>query len=149
MQALSPLGDYNPNDSVNNSFANRLTVTGGINTFGRTNLGGNVTLQSVVLQFIETGRIIKPAAGTKTVQVGVVRGGASAGDLYLDSYGTAKTPVSVVQWGNTAVIPPAPSGPTLVIDDINFHDATNSTLVTEGQVHSAGGTMFVAIRNAG
>ena len=47
------------------------------------------------------------------------------------------------------MIPPPPSGPTLVIEDINFHDATNSTLVGEGQVHSAGGTMFVAIRNAG
>lgn len=149
LQALSPLGNYNPNDSVNNSFTNKLTVTGGINTLGRTNLGGNVTLQSVVLQLIETGRIIKPAVGTKTVQVGVVRGGASANDLYLDSYGTAKTPTSVVQWGDTAVIPPPPSGPTLVIDDINFHDATNSPLVSEGQVHSAGGTMFVAIRNTG
>ena len=51
LQALSPVGNYDPNDSTNNTFANKLTVRGSIRTVGtdtRATLG-EVTLRSAGL----------------------------------------------------------------------------------------------------
>jgi hypothetical protein len=124
LQALSPVGNYDPNDGVDNTGANKLTVRGAIRTFSvdPETIGGNVTLQSVVLQLV-FGVIEVPPLGTRTSDVGVVRSTATASDLFVDVSGTGLSVNNVVQWGG-AWTPPAGSGPSFNSDPVVLADAT-------------------------
>ena len=125
LQALSPIGNYDPNDGVNNASTNKLTVRGSIRTYGvdtRTVLG-DVTLQSVVLQLVYGVIEIPPNGQTKTLQVGVVQNGASASDLFVDVSSSGQTVTNVVQWGGTWT-PPAGSAPAFTTDPVIGANAT-------------------------
>jgi hypothetical protein len=138
LQALSPLGNYDPNDSVNNASTNKLTVRGTIRTFGvdeRSTLG-DVTLQSVVLQSV-FGVIQTPPGAVQTLQVGVVQNGASASDLYVNVSGTGAAVANVVQWGGTFT-PPAGSGPVFTTDPVVLANATQG--VAYGQTLAGSAT---------
>jgi hypothetical protein len=124
LQALSPAGNYDPNDSVNNTPANRLTVRGAIRTMAtdpRT-LYGNVTLQGVVLQLV-FGVIEVPPDATKALEVGQVRGGATPADLFINVSGTAETAANVIGWAGSFT-PPAGGGPSFVTDPVVLPAAT-------------------------
>lgn len=123
LQALSPVGNYDPNDGVNNTGANKLTVRGAIRTFSvdPDTIGGNVTLRSVVLQLV-FGVIEVPPLGAKTLDVGVVRSAAATSDLFVDVSSSGLTVNNVVQWGG-AYTPPAGSGPSFTSDPIVLTDA--------------------------
>jgi hypothetical protein len=111
LQALSPVGNYDPGDNINNTSDNNLTVRGSIRTVGsdiRTTLGG-VTLRSVALQLVY-GVIQIPPGATQTLEVGVVQGGASANDLFRDVSNSGQAVNPVVQWDGTWTSP-AGSGP--------------------------------------
>jgi hypothetical protein len=134
LQALSPVGNYDPNDGVNNACTNKLTVRGAIRTFAvdPETIGGNVTLQSVVLQLV-FGVIEVPPSGTTNLQVGKIQNGASAGDLYVDVSGSGQTVANVVEWGG-AWTSPAGSAPAFTTDPVIGANATaqapySSTLV--------------------
>ncbi len=123
LQALSPLGSYNPNDGVNNTSANRLTIRGAIRTLATDSrtLYGNVTLQGVVQQLV-FGVIEVPPGATKTLEVGQLRGGATASDLFVNLYGSAETADSVIAWSGTFA-PPAGSAPAFTSDPVVRADA--------------------------
>jgi len=121
LQALSPLGNYDPNDSVNNAFTNKLTVRGMINTAGPGGLQSNVALQAVVLQLV-SGIIETPIDATKDLQVGVVRGGASAANLFVDVSNSGLTAQYIVEWGGTATLPPG-SPPAFTVKPVSRPNA--------------------------
>jgi hypothetical protein len=123
LQALSPAGGYSTGDGLNNASTNRLTVRGAIRTMAtdaRT-ANGNVTLQSVVLQLVFGIIEVPPGAG-KMLEVGVVRGGASASDLFVDVSNSGQTVNNDVQWGGTWT-PPAGSGPSFNTDPVLLANA--------------------------
>ncbi len=116
LQALSPVGAYSTTDAVNNAATNKLTVRGSILTMadGTDPLEGNVTLQSVVLQLV-FGTINMPPLAGKTLQVGKVRDGAYATNLFMDVSNTGQ-PVSYdVDWAGTYT-PSAGSPPEFLLD---------------------------------
>jgi hypothetical protein len=137
LQALSPVGNYDPNDGVNNAATNRLTVRGAIRTFAvdPETIGGNVTLQSVVLQLV-FGVIEVPPFGTKTLQVGLVQNGASAGDLFVDVSNSGQTVNNVVQWGGTWT-PPTGSGPSFNSDPVVLANGTVDVAYSQTLVGTA------------
>lgn len=111
LQALSPVGNYDPNDGINNTFGNSLTVRGSIRTLGtdpRTT-SGEVTLRSVALQLVY-GVIQIPPGATQTLEVGVEQGGASANDLFRDVSMSGEVVNPAVQWDGKWTSP-AGSGP--------------------------------------
>jgi len=124
LQALSPVGSYSTTDAVNNASTNRLTVRGSILTFSvdPETIGGNVTLQSVVLQLV-FGTINLPPAATKTLQVGKEQNGAAATDLFVDVSSSGQTVSYEVDWGGTWT-PPAGSAPFFTADPTIRADAT-------------------------
>ena len=126
LQALSPVGSYSTTDAVNNASTNRLTVRGSILTFSvdPETIGGNVTLQSVVLQLV-FGTINLPPAATKTLQVGKVRGGAAATDLFVDVSSSGQTVAYDVDWGGTFT-PPTGSPPVFTVKPVIKPNATNA-----------------------
>ncbi len=139
LQALSPIGNYDPNDSVNNASTNRLTVRGSIRTYGvdsRTSQG-NVTLQSVVLQLV-FGVIEIPPGASKTLQVGVVRGGASATGLFVDVSGSGQPVTYGVQWGG-AFTPPPGNPPVFTVKPVIRPDATQGVAYAQTLAGSATG----------
>jgi hypothetical protein len=124
LQALSPVGNYDPNDAVNNACTNKLTVRGAIRTLevDPETIGGNVTLQSVVLQLV-FGVIEIPPAGAKTLQVGKIQNGASASDLFVDVSSSGETVAYEIQWGGPWT-PPAGSTPVFTTDPVIRANAT-------------------------
>lgn len=121
--ALAPAGNYNPNDSVNNTAANQLTVRGVIRTMAvdpRT-IFGNVTLQAVAQQLV-FGTIEVPPDAIKTLEVGVVRGGASASDLFINYSNSPEAAANVVQWAGNFTLP-AGSAPAFSSDLVVRADA--------------------------
>lgn len=137
LQALSPVGNYDPNDSVNNASTNKLTVRGAIRTFAvdPETIGGNVTLQSVVLQLV-FGVIEVPPLGTKTLQVGELQGGATANDLFVNVSGSAETAANVVKWAGPFTPPPG-SGPSFNSDPVVLTDATVGVAYSQTLVGTA------------
>jgi hypothetical protein len=130
LQTLSPMGGYDPNDSVNNASTNRLTVRGRIRTMGvdaRT-IDGAVTLQSVGLQLV-FGVIEVPPAIAPDLQVGELRGGASAADLFVDVSNSGQTVANVVKWAGTFV-PPAGSPPSFTVKPVSRPSATQDVPYT-------------------
>jgi len=137
LQALSPVGNYDPNDGVNNTSTNRLTVRGAIRTFAvdPETIGGNVTLQSAVLQLV-FGVIEVPPSGTKTLQVGLVQNGATAGDLFVDVSSSGQTANNVVLWAGTWT-PPAGGGPSFTSNPVIRVNATSGVAYSQTLVGTA------------
>lgn len=137
LQALAPVGLYDPNDSVNNASTNKLNVRGSIRTYGvdtRT-VDGNVTLQSVVLQLVY-GVIEIPPFGTKTLDVGVVRDTAVATDLFVDVSSSGQIVNNVVQWNGPWTVPTG-SAPAFTTDPVIKADATQGVAYSGTLVGSA------------
>lgn len=137
LQALSPAGNYDPNDGVNNRPANRLTVRGSILTmaFDARTIGGNVALQAVAQQLVQ-GVIHIPPDATQSVEVGVLRGGATAADLFVNVSGTAAAAANTIQWGGTFT--PLPGGaPTFNSDPVVLAPAASGTAYAASLVGTA------------
>jgi hypothetical protein len=144
LYALSPAGNYNPADSVNNAATNKLTVRGTIRTDGPGDINGNVTLQAVVLQLV-FGIIQTPPSGLKDLHVGVTRGGATDSDLFVDVSSSGLAVSRDVQWGGTFTAPPG-SPPAFTLDSFTRPNATQnvayaSTLVGTASDPDAGDTL--------
>jgi hypothetical protein len=136
LQALAPIDSYSTS-STNNASTNKLTVRGSIRTYGvdtRT-VDGNVTLQSVVLQLV-FGVIQIPPGAAQTLDVGLVQGGASATDLFVDVSSSGQTVNNVVQWAGTFV-PPAGSAPAFTTDPVIKADATQAVVYAQSLIGSA------------
>jgi hypothetical protein len=136
LQALSPAGGYSTADSVNNTSANKITVRGAIRTFGvdERTMQGSVTLQAVVMQLVY-GDIQVAPSGTKMLQVGVERGGASAADLFVDVSGSGQPVAYDVQWGGTFTA--AGSAPVFTVKPVTRPDATQAVPYAQSLVGSA------------
>ncbi|HNQ90078.1 MAG TPA: putative Ig domain-containing protein [Verrucomicrobiota bacterium] len=137
LQALSPLGNYDPNDGVNNTSANRLTVRGAIRTMAvdQRTLYGNVTLQGVVLQLV-LGVIEVPPDAVKTLEVGELQGGASADDLFVNVSSSGETAANVIQWA-APFAPPSGSQPAFGSDPVLRADANGGQLYAQTLVGTA------------
>jgi hypothetical protein len=103
--------------------SNRLTVRGAIRTMTTDSgtLYGNVTLQGVVQQLV-FGVIEVPPDATKTLEVGELRGGATANDLFVNVSGSPETAANVIRWAGTFT-PPAGLAPAFTIDPVLRPDA--------------------------
>ncbi|MBM3880529.1 MAG: hypothetical protein FJ387_12570 [Verrucomicrobia bacterium] len=124
LRALSPLGNYDPADAVNNASTNKLIVRGAIRTMSvdPETIDGNVTLESVAQQLV-FGPITVPPFATITSRVGKVQGGATVADLFVDVGGSGPTPVNDVDWSG-AWTPPAGSPPAFTSDPVIRANAT-------------------------
>ena len=123
LQALSPLGGYSVGDNVDNAFTNKLTVNGLVTTAGGGTYAGNVTMYAVAMQFSPGFSLQMPALASPDLEVGVVRDGASASDLFVDASGSGLTVQNTVQWGGTATLPPG-SPPAFTTKPLTRPNAT-------------------------
>lgn len=140
LQALSPVGNYDPNDTVNNAATNKITIRGAVRTAAfvdplNRDQYGSVTLQSVVLQLV-FGVIDLPADETKTLQVGKIQNGASAGDLFVDVSGSGQTVANVVEWAGTWTAPGG-NAPSFTTDPVIGADASNGVAYAQSLVGTA------------
>lgn len=137
LHALSPAGNYDPNDNINNTSSNRLTVRGAIRTMATDSrtLYGNVTLQGVVQQLVY-GVIDVPPDATKTLEVGELRGGASAADLFVNVSNSSEMAANVIKWAGPFTSPPG-SGPSFNSDPVVLADAGSGAAYSQTLINTA------------
>lgn len=112
---LTALGapEFNPGNAAANDYINRIAISGLLRTAGPAfpttpGADGNIFLQAVGIGLNSTTPPEVPDGSTVTLRAGVVRGGASAADLFADASGSL-TAEHVVQWSGAAVAPAAPT----------------------------------------
>jgi hypothetical protein len=147
LQALAPPG-FNPSGSEN-AFRNRVVLSGDLRTDGFGTIGGNVTIQGVVVQLLPGFILQKPEPANLVLQAGVVQGDAGAGDLFIDAAASGLTAEHVVQWSGD--IEPALSitrnggnvdigwnGSGFILqENANMGNPDGWTDITDGTVNSA------------
>ncbi len=104
---------YYPWIDTDNDFANRIVVNGQLRSRGPAappspGADGNILLQGVGIALDSTVAPEVPDGSTVTVNVGTIRGGATAGDLFADASGSV-TAQNVVEWSGVTKAPGAPS----------------------------------------
>jgi hypothetical protein len=104
---------YDPWTATDNDFANRIIVNGQLRSRGPVEppspgADGNILLQGVGIALNSTVAPEVPDGSTVTVNVGTIRGGATAGDLFADASG-ALAAQNVVEWSGLTKAPGAPS----------------------------------------
>jgi hypothetical protein len=125
LKALAPPG-YNPADGANNNSANWITVTGNLraSTPQTNQTWGAITTESVVLDLGPGAGVNVGANYTNTpaaklaLNVGLIKNGASAADLFRNPTPSATTAnltaIHTVDWSGT--VPPAPpASPRLLV----------------------------------
>lgn len=112
---LTALGapTYDPATATDNEFANRIVVTGQLRSRGPVappspGTDGNILLHAVGIELNSALPPEAPDGSSITINVGTVRGGATASDLF-DGASGAVTAQNVVEWSGVAKGPGAPS----------------------------------------
>lgn len=104
---------YDPGAVTDNDFANRIVVNGQLRSRGPVEppspgADGNILLQGVGIALNSAVAPEVPDGSSVTVNVGTIRGGATAADLFADASGSA-TAQNVAEWSGLARAPSAPS----------------------------------------
>jgi hypothetical protein len=114
LKALAP-PDFNPADAANNTSINWITVTGSLRaTTPQTNTTwGMISTESVILELGPDAVLnLDTAPATLALNVGRIRNGAAAGDLFRSQSAATHAAQYVVEWSGT--IPSAlPASPTI------------------------------------
>ena len=113
LTALGAQGGYNGANAAANDFGNQLVVAGSLLSRGpippiSPGSDGNVTLTGVAVHLAEASVIEAPDGSAILVNAGVVRGGATANDLFEDLSGSGLAAQHVVQWNGGVTAPGAP-----------------------------------------